>query len=121
MEDTASKQFVLDIAKLLDEHKGRNTIVLDVRGLNSWTDYFIITTVQSSAHSAGLMRYLQIYFKENNIHPVNQRKSTGYAGWLLLDCGNFIVNLMEEEKRNFYELERLWFKAGVLYQSSKLS
>ncbi len=121
MEDTASKQFVLDIAKLLDEHKGRNTIVLDVRGLNSWTDYFIITTVQSSAHSAGLMRFLRIYFQENNIHPINQRKTTGHAGWLLLDCGNFIVNLMEEEKRDFYELERLWFKAGILYQSSKLS
>jgi len=122
MEDTArNKNIVLGIAEILDNHKAGDTIVLDVSGVSSWTDYLIITTVQSSTHSAGLMKFLYSYFKENSIEPINIHKNVQATEWLLIDCGDFVINLMEKEKRNFYELEKLWFKGKIIYHSSKSS
>ncbi len=40
---------------------------------------------------------------------------------MLVDCGSFVVHLMEREKRDFYELEKLWFMAEEVYSSSSAS
>ena len=116
-----SKGLVIRLAKLIDEHKGEATVVLDLNGLNSWTDYFIITTVRSQAHQSGLIRVLSDFLKENKIKPINPYKSPTDFGWALIDCGFFVVHLMSKEKREFYELEKFWFKSEIIYQSSKSS
>ncbi|MCD6122207.1 MAG: ribosome silencing factor [Spirochaetales bacterium] len=122
MEDTArNRETVLAIAELLEEHKGVDTIVLDISKTSSWADYLIISTVHSSAHAAGLMKFLYGFFKDNGIEPINVHKNVEISDWLLVDCGDFVINLMEKGKRNFYELEKLWFKGKVIYQSSKSS
>ncbi len=122
MEGTVeSKELVINLAKLIDSHKGENTVVLDLRGLNSWTDYFVITTVRSQAHQTGMMRALSDFLSENEIEPINPYKSPTDFGWALIDCGFFVVHLMSKEKRDFYELEKFWFKSEIIYQSSKSS
>ncbi|MDR2952823.1 MAG: RsfS/YbeB/iojap family protein, partial [Treponema sp.] len=45
------------LGELLREHKGGDVSVLDLRGMNSWTDFFIIATVSSNAHMEGLERH----------------------------------------------------------------
>jgi ribosomal silencing factor RsfS len=39
-------------------------------------------------------------------------------GWILLDCGRFVIHLMDQEHRAFYELEKLWFRSQALYSSN---
>jgi ribosome-associated protein len=114
-----NKEHVLRIGELIDEHKGKDTIILYVGEICSWTDFFIITTVRSDAHLRGLLRYLFEYLKRNNITPINFRKNIDEKGWVLIDCGDFIIHLMENEQRTFYELERLWFKGIIVYHSSR--
>ena len=57
----------IDIAKLMEDGKGKDVVLLDVSGLNSWTDYFVITTVNSSTHWQGLYKQVKDYIKENDL------------------------------------------------------
>ena len=122
MADTANdSDRVIEIARLLDEHKAEDTVILNVSGISSWTDYFIICTARSRTHIRGLFDHLSQYLAKNDIESLNSHKNPRDQGWILVDCGTFIINLMEKEKRDFYELEKLWFKAEPLCHSSKSS
>jgi ribosome-associated protein len=113
-----NKDIAVKIGKLLTEHKCENTIVLSIGDICSWTDYFVITTVRSHAHLRGLLKYLDEFFHTHDIVQINHRKNIKETGWILLDCGNYIIHLMEKEQREFYELERLWFKGTKLYSDN---
>jgi len=122
MASTSTKtELVLGAARLLEEHRGENTVALDIRGMQTWTDYHVITTVRSSAHLGGLLRALTAYLKEHSVQPLSRDRRTTHDGWLLLDCGDFVVHLMSAELREFYTLERLYFRGVVLDYSSKSS
>jgi ribosome-associated protein len=122
MADTSSKKdAAIACARLLEDHKGEDTVVLDISAVSSLADYFIISTARSSAHLSGLLRELTAFFHERNILPRNRHKGAEEKGWLLLDCGDFVVHLMEKEQREFYDLERLWFKAERVPYWSKSS
>ncbi len=98
-----------EIAKLMEDGKGNDVTLLDISGLNSWTDYFVIVTVTSSAHWQGLYKQIKEYIKENDleIHLTN-RKSPDGDDWNLIDLGSIVVHLMSESARTFYDLEKLW-------------
>jgi len=117
MEDTARNR-VLEIARLLEDHRGESVRALYIGEMSSWTDYFVITTVRSAAHLRGLLRSLQEYFSENHISPLTPRKtSKREEGWILIDCGDFVIHLMDQQHRDFYELEKLWFRNELIYSS----
>ena len=105
----STEQKALEIARLLEGGKGRDVKVLDVSELNSWTDYFVIATVTSSAHWQGLYKQVKDYVKENDmqLHQTN-RKSPDGDDWNLIDIGPVVVHLMSEAARGFYDLEKLW-------------
>ena len=105
----STEQKALEIARLLEDGKGRDVKVLDVSELNSWTDYFVIATVTSSAHWQGLYKQVKDYVKENDmqLHQTN-RKSPDGDDWNLIDIGHVVVHLMSEAARGFYDLEKLW-------------
>ena len=108
MEDTA-RNSVLKIARLLEDHRGEDIRALYVGEMSSWTDYFVIATVRSSAHLRGLLRSLEEYFSENSIVSLTPRKTSRTdEGWVLIDCGSFVIHLMDRQHRDFYELEKLW-------------
>ena len=115
------KQLVMKIAKLIEEHKGEDITVLYVGTISSWTDFFVIATVRSTTHSKGLFRELKSFLKAQDVTIINNSRAISGGGWILLDCGNFIIHLMEKDERNFYELEKLWFNGTTLFQSSKSS
>ena len=112
MADTSnSREKVLQAARLINDHKGEDTVVLDLSGTTTITDFFVITTARNAAHMTGLLRALALLFKEQGIHPLHGLKGRPETGWLLLDCGDFVIHIMQKEQRDFYELERLWFRA----------
>ena len=98
-----------EIAQLMEDGKGNDVTLLDISGLNSWTDYFVIVTVNSSAHWQGLYKQIKEYIKNNDleIHLTN-RKSPDGDDWNLIDLGAIVVHLMSESARSFYDLEKLW-------------
>ena len=109
------KEKALEIAQLMEDGKGKDVVVLDVSQLNSWTDFFVIVTVNSSVHWKGLYKIVKDYVKENDmqIHITNKQTPDG-DDWNLIDIGTVVVHLMSEDARNFYDLEKLWFKGEKL-------
>ena len=105
----------IEIARLMEDGKGNDVTLLDISGLNSWTDYFVIVTVNSSAHWQGLYKQIKEYIKENDLEiHVTNRKSPDGDDWNLIDLGPVVVHLMSGEARNFYELEKLWHNGTVV-------
>ena len=121
MENTSRTDAVLEVARMLDEHRGEDTIAIDLGEMNSWTDFFVITTVRSAAHLGGLMRGLETLLRDLGISPLRKHKRQEESGWVLLDCGGVAIHLMNSETREFFSLERLYFKGSIIYQSSKSS
>src|SRR5271157_3296959 len=119
---SSSRDAALQAARLIADHKGEDTVVLDISGVSPIADFFIIATARSGAHLAGLQRELAVLLGEMGFRPLNSgHKGRQDTGWLLLDCGDFVIHLMEKEQRDFYDLERLWFKAERVTYWSKSS
>jgi ribosome-associated protein len=108
--------FALALGELLRNARGLDVVTLDLRRLNSWTDFFVIATVSSGAHRSGLERHIKEFAREKGFEILRRsaRPSGGVEDeWSLIDLGNIVVHLMTEKARRFYELERLW-AAGPL-------
>jgi len=122
MVDTVkTKDITVEIGRYIDSHKGKDTIVIDISGQSSWTDYFVISTVNSMGHLKGLVKHVKNFLREKEVNVLHRHRRIAEDGWELIDCGFMVIHLMSDEKRDFYDLERLWFNGKVLYQSSKSS
>ena len=109
------------IGEFLNEHKGKDVIVLDIKEHNSWTDYMILATSSSTAHLKGLVRQLKDLLYSENIELLRRHKQIADDGWELMDLGNYVIHLMNRDMREFYNLEKLWFQGKIIYHSSKSS
>ena len=116
-----SRETALAVARVLDEHKAEDTVVLDLAGVSSVADWFVIATARSTAHLAGLARELELALRGLGERPRNAHRGGEASGWLLVDLGDVVVHLMDRERRQFYDLERLWFRAGTVSYSSRSS
>ena len=105
------KNSVLALAKILEEKKAKDTIILDIRKISIIADYFIISTAQSPAHSKTLLNTIIKKIKENGHKEALSYEGNENTGWILLDCDGIVVHLFSEEKRNYYHLEQLWQEA----------
>lgn len=110
-----TEQKAIEIAKLMQDGKGKDVVLLDISGLNSWTDYFVIVTVNSSTHWQGLFKQVKEYIKDNDleIHLTNKKYPDG-DDWNLIDLGAIVVHLMSEQARTFYDLEKLWHNGKTI-------
>ena len=109
---------VLACAQVLDEHKARDTVALYISEVCSFTDYLVVATANSVAHARGLQKQLQVVFEERGIQPLSGTKRQDDNTWTLIDLGFAVINIMTDESRTFYELERLWFAADEIYSSA---
>jgi ribosome-associated protein len=101
-------------AGLIEEHKGIDTVLIDVSQISSWTRYFIIATVMSSGHLRGLVKELRAFLTDQSVEIYHKHKQLDDNGWELLDCGDIVVHLMSEDKRRFYELDKLWHQGKFI-------
>ena len=115
----AMESIATELGKLLDDHRGGDVVVMDMRELNFWTDFFIIATVTSSTHSSGLEKHIKEFVRENGLEILHRsRKPEVDDEWCLLDLGGIVIHLMTKKARSFFELERLWSAAPFIYEGS---
>ncbi len=123
MADTVKnkKDIATSLGEYIYDHKGEEVVVIDVREDNSWTDYMIITTINSIGHLRGLVRQIKEMLAGMDINILRGHKQISDDGWELIDCGDYVIHLMNREKREFYNLDKLWFSGKIIYHSSKSS
>lgn len=91
----------------LDERKGQQITILDVRDKTSFTDYMVLVTGTSNRHLMSMCEHVTEKVKENGVTPLGLEGGPG-ADWVLLDVGDVIVHAMTAQAREFYQLEKLW-------------
>lgn len=100
----ALKRMALDA---LDDLKAKDVTVIDVRNKTSVTDWVVIATGSSSRHVKSLANNVVISMKDAG-KPVLGVEGEDDGEWVLVDLGDVIVHVMQQQVREFYDLESLW-------------
>ena len=95
------------IIEVLEDKKGNDIRILDVREQSSVTDYVILVSAISEPHAKALKINLDKMIQERGIAVIGNENESS-SGWMVLDAFNFMVHIQTEEMRSFYELEELW-------------
>ena len=91
-----------------DNRKGENASILDVTGLSTVTDFFLIVTGTSLRHLNAITDEIMDQLKKDHqIRPHTIDGNVG-TGWVVIDYHDVIVHVMTEEMRDRYDLESLW-------------
>lgn len=98
----------------IEDRKGIRTVVLDLRGLSNATDYFVVASGTSDTHVRGLADGV-VQSLQRSGHPAHHVEGLQAGRWVLLDFVDVVVHLFHPETRAFYQLERLWQDAPVLF------
>ncbi len=103
-----SLQLALAAARVADENRGRDIVILDLRELTPIFDYFVLATGASRrqlhAMSEEIDHMLEDQMGDRRMGIEGYKESR----WILLDYGNVVVHLFEPETRDYYALEQLW-------------
>ena len=103
-----SLQLALTAAKVAEENRGRDIVILDMRELTSIFDYFVLATGSSRRQLHAISEEIDHTLEETlGDHRLGIE---GYVEgrWILLDYGDVVVHLFDEEAREYYALEQLW-------------
>ena len=106
----AARPTALAIAKAALDKKGEDVTVLDVRGLTSYADYFVVVTADSDRQASAIADHVEQTMKDQGVSKVGVE---GYetGRWILVDYGDVVAHVMNRESRGFYDLEGLWADA----------
>ena len=107
----------IGIGTFLKERKARDVVVLDLEGLTSITDYFIICTVTSSIQAKAIIRDLEMFMSQYDLRPLS-RDAALDSPWVLVDYNYFIIHIFQKDGREYYRLEKLWSDAKILYSDT---
>lgn len=98
---------------MLEEKKGENIVLLDVTGVASFTDYFILCNGSSTRMLDALAESLDRSARtEFSLHSRIEGKPDD--GWILLDMGDIVIHLFDPDQRKYYSLDELWNTGKVI-------
>ncbi|MDF2179337.1 ribosome silencing factor [Aliiglaciecola sp. CAU 1673] len=104
MEHEKLKQFVIE---KIEDLKGRDIVNLDVTGKSSFTDTMVVCSGNSKRHVVSIADKVVTEAKHVGVTPLSvEGADTGE--WVLVDLGDIVVHVMQDEARDFYQLEKLW-------------
>jgi len=107
LTDASSWERTLLLTRLALEKKACDLVVVDVRGLTSIADYFIICSGRSDRQVQSIAQGLEENSAEHGIR-LFAVEGTGRGHWVLMDFSDVIVHIFYEPVRRFYDLDGLW-------------
>ncbi len=100
----------LDIVKVackaLDDKKAMDLKAIEVTEITVLADYFVLATATSTTHVRALADEVEDALSKNGLEPHHIEGRT--TGWILLDYGSVVVNVMDAKNRDFYGLDHTW-------------
>ncbi len=104
MHGQALQAFIID---KLEDIKGRDIVVLDVRNRSSITDCMIICSGNSNRHVRSIAEHVAEEARHAGVRPLGI-DGADEGEWVLVDLGELMVHVMQDETRALYQLEKLW-------------
>ena len=104
MQEQQLKQFVL---QQLEDMKAKEITIIDVAKTSDVTDTMIICTGNSKRHVRSIAEQTALAAKKEGEAPLGVEGLEG-SEWVLVDLGNVVIHVMQDETRQFYQLEKLW-------------
>ena len=103
-----SNELALACVKFAENRKAENITVLDVRGVTSVTDFFVICSGSSEPHLKAIINEIrEKVFEAYHIHPTSMDGMVG-TSWVVLDYYDVIIHVMRSDTRERYDLENFW-------------
>lgn len=95
------------IAKILSDKKGIDVAIIDISPKASFADFFVLASGGSDRQVAALVESVEDQMEPKGVFPtkVEGRKT---SGWILMDYGDIVVNVMTTEMREKYNIEKIW-------------
>lgn len=111
--DINTRDLVIRCANAALDKKARDLVILRVKEISSFTDYFIICSGNSDRQVQAISESVEGVLKKNGVLPLGiEGARTGQ--WVLMDYGDVVVHIFYEPVREFYDIERLWSDAPVM-------
>ncbi len=108
------REKLIECANVLDEHKAENTVVLNLQGLSSISDYFLIASASNSRQAISLADYAEEYFEKEGLN-IHHKEGVQGGDWIVLDYIDFLIHIFNGEKREYYNLDKVWSQAEKIY------
>ena len=113
MTSSSSKEKAFLCARALLDRKAIDLVILEVKDLSSFTDYFLICSGNSDRQVQAIATHVEEKLRKEGLRPFGtEGKREGR--WILLDYGDVVVHVFYHPVREFYDLERLWSEAPRL-------
>ena len=109
-----SKGISLLCANAVLSKKASDLIILEIKGLSSIADYFIICSGKSDRQVQGIAHSIEESLKKEGIYPLGI-EGFSEAKWILLDYNDVVIHVFFDPVREFYDLEGLWSDAPRIY------
>ncbi|MEK6777162.1 MAG: ribosome silencing factor [bacterium] len=89
------------------EKKAQDLVILDLSGISSFTDYFVICSGSSTRQVKAIAEEIEMSLSKLKVEP-GHIEGAAEGRWILMDYGDAVVHVFLEETRQYYRLERLW-------------
>ncbi len=103
----------LTAVRAAESKKATDIKVLDLTGITSFTDYFVVCTGGNNRQIQAISDEIGLQLKERGEFPLSV-EGFNQAEWVLLDYGDFLIHVFSPHARTYYDLERLWRNAKTL-------
>jgi ribosome-associated protein len=95
------------------EKKAIDLAVLDLQGLSTIADFFLVCSARSTTQAETIAEAIRGALRAEGVRP-RHNEGSAESGWLLLDYGDVVMHVFLDETRGFYALERLWGDAPLV-------
>ena len=114
MTEISSKELVLAVCKALADKRGKDIVAMYVREKTDLCDYFVIASGSNAPQIRAMgERVEELVERDLGIVP-SRTEGVRDGRWAVVDYGDVIVHIFNDETRLFYHLERLWMNGGNL-------
>lgn len=109
------EKMITKLIEMLNSKEAENLIAIDVSGITTTAKYIFIMSANSQVHANSLSEHIKQFLIDNDYAKYMMSKSLKLNNpWILIDASDFIFHVFQREEREFYNLEKLYYRGTVL-------